>query len=117
VDADSCRGIDWVSAVIVIVLIGIIVCVSSIAITSMGLDLAIVCCCWYWVRWSLVGDVDGNGVARSGIIVYENSSTVIGIIISFGSVAIIIFNIGRKLLALLLLSGWLELAVAVSDAD
>ncbi len=33
---DSCRAIDRVSALIIVVLVGIIICVSDIAITGMG---------------------------------------------------------------------------------
>jgi len=103
-DEDSCKGIDWIGAAIVIVLVGIIICVGGIAITSIELELAI-CWCWCWVR-ILVGDVDGNGVGSSGIFVDRDACRVIGIINGFGGVAIIIFNIGMNVV-IIVAAKWL----------
>jgi len=43
--ADSCRGINWVRASIVVVLVSIVIWVGEVIVTSMGLDLSVGCWC------------------------------------------------------------------------
>jgi len=92
-DTDCCRGINGVGAVVIIVFVSIVACGSNIAIEGMWLG-----CGTGWDRiWLVMGTVMVIGVGSSGIVVDEDACRVVGIVVSCGTGAGIVIDIGRNI--------------------